>query len=74
EHMLSFDGSVSSIPIPGAFASPEAQFAPMPLLLEWFTSAPWLFYVIGVTLLLALLLWIGHARLAKLWPPQASSR
>jgi len=42
----------------------------MPLLADWFTSAPWLFYVIGVAIVIALLLWLAHVRLARLWPPQ----
>jgi hypothetical protein len=42
----------------------------MPLLLDWFTAVPWLFYVGFVMLLLALALWLARWRLAALWPPQ----
>jgi hypothetical protein len=46
----------------------------MPLLLDWFTAAPWLFYILGMALVLALLLGLGHMRLRELWPPQVRSK
>jgi hypothetical protein len=46
----------------------------MPLLLDWFTSAPWLFYIAGLAGMLGLLLLLGHMRLRQLWAPQARLR
>jgi hypothetical protein len=52
----------------------NTDHTPMPLLLNWFTSAPWLFYIAGMATVLALLLWLGKVRLAALWPPQLRGR
>lgn len=65
--------AISYTQIEGRVAT-DVTFGNMPLLLNWFTSAPWLFYIAGMAIVLALLLWLGNMRLRQLWPPQVRAR
>ena len=73
-HMLDFDGKVIGQEIPGASINWDLGFVPLPPLMSWFTTAPWLFYVAAMTVALLLLLWLATLRLRDLWPPQVRPR